>query len=213
MMQGAQTYQQGAAVETQSYSLAGWLAIAAGVLFPVGFVIAILSQAIGVRSFGYHGPIIGPADFVFWVQSAFVIYALYMFRRLLNERFEFREINSLIMASIACTVVFAVVGFVLKVFLVLSGAEDNVIGLAVMLGFVGVAMITIGIIDIMIATRLLRDGPKFTDLIKVFAYLTMVAGICEVSVLLVPLGLLLVPIICIVLGLILLRANEEVEFV
>lgn len=213
MIPDAQAYPQGVTAGTHSYTVAGWLAIAAGVLFPVGFGIAIVSAVVGARAFNYHGPIIGPSDFVFWIQSAFVIYALYMFRRLLNERFEFREINTLIMASIIWTVLFTVIGFVLKLFLVVSGLENSPPGIILMSCFLAVAFVTIGIIDIMIAARLLRDAPRFTDLVKGFAYVTMVSGVCEVSVFLIPLAALLVPVSCILLGLILLRANKEVEFV
>ena len=82
-----------------------------------------------------------------------------------------------------------------------------------MLGFVALFSVAMGIVDFMIASRMLRTIERFTPLIKWFAYLTMVAGVCEVTIVLIPLALLIVPVNCILLGLILLRANEEVEFV
>jgi hypothetical protein len=213
MSQSAQTYQRQASGETQPYTRAGWLAIIGAILFPVGFGVAVFTAVISAKAFSYQGPIIGPADFIFWIQIACVVYALYMFRRYLNERYEYREINTLIMASILWSIVFTVIGFVLKLMMIVLGIENEPAGTVLMLGFMAVAMITIGVIDIMIATRLLRDKARFTDMIGVFAYVTMVAGICEVSLILLPLSLLLVPVTCVILGIILLRANEEAEFV
>jgi hypothetical protein len=206
-------YQQQAAGETQPYTRAGWLSIVAAILFPVGFGVAFFTAAISARAFNYEGPVIGPSDLIFWAQGACSIYAIYIFRRLLNERYEYREINTLIMASIAWIVIFTILGFALKLLMVALGIQDGLAGTLIMLGFVAVAFITIGVIDIMIATRLLRDKARFTDLIGVFAYITMVGGICEVAMILIPIAMILVPVSCVVLGIILLRANEEAEFV
>lgn len=213
MTQGAQAYEQGTAVEPHNYSLAGWLAIAAGILFPVGFVFGIVSGIIGIRQFNYHGPVVGPADLIFFVQTAFVVYALYLFRRLLNERYEFRELNTLILMAIGLQVIFQVGGFILKLAVAAVWSETELAATVVLLGFVGLCSLTFGIVDILIASRLLRQSERFSDLIRWFAYLTMVGGVCEVTIVLVPVALLLVPVVCILLGLILLRANEEVEFV
>jgi hypothetical protein len=48
---------------------------------------------------------------------------------------------------------------------------------------------------------------------KALAWLTMIAGILEVTVILAILALPLVPVSLIIYGLIFLRAREEVEFV
>jgi hypothetical protein len=77
----------------------------------------------------------------------------------------------------------------------------------------GAAMVTIGIVDIMIAMRLLRIKDALNDLLKAFAYITLIAGICEVSVIMSPLSLLLVPVNFVILGMIFLKEKEEVEFV
>jgi hypothetical protein len=74
-------------------------------------------------------------------------------------------------------------------------------------------MIGVGVIDILIAVKLLRVKERFTELIRVYAYITMIAGILEVSVLLSPLALILVPVSSILVGMIFLRDQEGVEFV
>jgi hypothetical protein len=74
-------------------------------------------------------------------------------------------------------------------------------------------MITIGIIDLNIAIRLLRMKDSLGDMLRIFAYVTLVAGICELSLLFVPITFVLYPVSCVVLGLVLIKGQEEVEFV
>jgi len=74
-------------------------------------------------------------------------------------------------------------------------------------------MVTIGIVDILIAVKLLKIKETFSEYIRGFAYISMAAGICEVTVLLSPLALILIPVSAIVLALIFLRDQEAIEFV
>jgi hypothetical protein len=83
----------------------------------------------------------------------------------------------------------------------------------VYLVFMTGAMVTIGIVDILIAVKLLRIKENFGEYIRAFAYITMAAGICEVTVLLSPMALVMVPVSAIVLALIFFRDQQEVEFV
>jgi hypothetical protein len=73
-------------------------------------------------------------------------------------------------------------------------------------------MITAGIIDILIAVKLLQIRQKLNEMIRAFTYITLVSGLAELSVVLSPLALLLLPVSCVILGIIFLR-KEEVEFV
>jgi len=70
-----------------------------------------------------------------------------------------------------------------------------------------------GVIDIVIALRLLKEKDRFNDLIKALAYINMASGICGVSIILTPFALILIPIWWAVLGMVFLREKEEVEFV
>jgi len=83
----------------------------------------------------------------------------------------------------------------------------------VTLGTLGLFMLAAGVIDLLIGIRLLQAKQQFSELIRVFAVLTLLSGIFEVSILLSPLALLLIPVHFVLLGLILLREREEAEFV
>jgi hypothetical protein len=74
-------------------------------------------------------------------------------------------------------------------------------------------MVSIGIVDILIAVKLLKVRDTFGDYIRAYGYISLVAGICEVTVFLVPLSLILIPASGVVLALIFFRDQEAPEFV
>jgi len=76
-----------------------------------------------------------------------------------------------------------------------------------------ISMISIGIIDIVFAVKILRKKELFSDLMQAYAYITLISGASAVTVILTPLALILVPVSFVVLGMIFLREKEEVEFV
>ena len=82
------------------------------------------------------------------------------------------------------------------------------------LAFFSFAMITAGIIDIFIGINLLRIKEVMSNLLTIFAYMILIGGITELSVILAfPVAFLLVPASCIVMGMIFLKEKEQVEFV
>ena len=70
-----------------------------------------------------------------------------------------------------------------------------------------------GHLDIRIGVKPIQSSSPLGELIKIFAYLSLVAGILEATGFLSPLALLLVPISFILLGLILLKEREGADFV
>ncbi len=195
------------------YALAGWAAIAQAVIFPTAFVVGIIQGIIGAAAFHYHGPMLGPADMMFLVFTALAVYTLYMFRKLLNERYSFHDVDFLITAAILWNIIFQISSLALK-FIALVLSPPEIVVPVLFISFITVSMVTAGIIDILIAARLLQLKDTVSDLMKAFIYITMASGILQVSVVLSPLALLLVPISCAILGTIFLRGQrEEVEFV
>lgn len=206
-------YSEAVTMTGNRYTMAGWLAITQAVMFPVAIGIGIMQSIIGARFFDYTGPIFGPSDIIMLAFTLIGIYVLLKFRSLLNERYDFHAIDTLIILSIVWAVVFEFVGLFLK-YLAISMWRYNEIEIAIIgIAYLSVSMITIGIIDILIAVQLMKKGNQFNSLIRAFAYITMAAGIMEVTVFLSLFSLLLVPVTLVTLGLIFLRDKEEVEFV
>jgi hypothetical protein len=199
-------------MEENRYQLAGWLAITQAILFPLAFVISIAQGLIGVAAFGYRGPVFGPADLLFFIFTGISVYTLTMFRRFLNERYNYHGVNTLILLAICWGVVYQISSLALRVWVVMIWPVSEMTLNIIYITFFAVSMIAAGIIDILIAVKLLQIRQSVNELVRAFTYITLVAGLAEVSVVLSPVALLLVPVSCIIMGVIFFK-KEEVEFV
>lgn len=194
------------------YSLAGWLAITQAILFPLSFVIGIVQAIVGARAFGIQGPVPGPADLIGVIMTIIGVYVLVMFRRLLQERFDFHEIDMLITVAIWWLVVFQIGGLGLKL-LLFAMPYEPILQAVLSVSFFAIAMVTIGVIDILVAVRLLKIKEQMSDSLLAYVYLTMAAGIAEVSVVLSFLSLIIFPVASVILGIVFFKEKEQAEFV
>ncbi len=199
------------------YSLAGWLSISIAVLFPLGMFLGFIQNAmLGMR---YDFPPLGIADVVMVLCTVLAIYVFLRFRSYLHEYYQYKGLDGLIFATIIWSILYELF-FLMTKTLIMLGVVYVPHGREAMLGFffgfiiiMAGFMITIGIIDLNIAIRLLRMKESLGDMMKIFAYVTLIAGICELSLIFVPFSLLLYPISAVVLGLALIKGHEDVEFV
>jgi len=213
-MEGVLNREEGAPLmEGNRYRLAGWLSIVTALLFPAIFVTGIVQQVVAGRALGYHGPTLGPSEGLGLVLAGISVYVLIVFRRFLNERYEFGGLNTLITLSIIWNIVFQVMGLGIDGLMMLAWPVARTAYLVISLGFLGIFMLTIGVIDILIGVRLMQARRPFSELLRVFAVISIVSGVLEVSVVLSPLALLLVPVNAVMLGIILLREKDEADFV
>ena len=72
-------------------------------------------------------------------------------------------------------------------------------------------MISMGIVYIYMATRLLKTTGRLKDTTRGFAVVTLIVGIAQVSVVFTPLVLIAVPVWCLFLGQVFLRESKQVE--
>ncbi|UCB51738.1 MAG: hypothetical protein JSV10_07055 [Candidatus Zixiibacteriota bacterium] len=199
-------------MDENRYSLAGWVAITQAIIFPLAFIISIAQGLIGVAAFGYRGPTFGPSDLLFIAFTGMSVYTLLMLRNLLNERYNYHDVDTLILLAICWGVVFQISSLALRFWVVTIWPVSETALSIIYLVFFAVTMITAGIIDILIAVKLLQIRQKLNEMIRAFTYITLISGLAEVSFVLAPVALLLVPVSCVILGLIFFR-KEEVEFV
>jgi hypothetical protein len=200
-------------MDESKYRLAGWLAVVQAVLFPVSIVIGIIEAGLAAGLFNIKRPFFGPSDMLMIIFTAIAIYTLIMFRKLLHERYQYHDLDLLIIISIWWAIAFQVIGLGIQTILMIYWPIDKILLTIVYLVFFTGAMVTVGIVDILIAIKLLKEKENFSEFIRGFAYITMAAGICEVTVLLSPLALVLIPVSAIILALIFFRDRQEVEFV
>lgn len=197
------------------YTLAGWLSIANAGLIPLAIILNIVFQVFTTRMLGFYQPTIGPGDFLAIVTTVISIYILLKFRSLLHERYKFFDIDGLILASIFWLVLTQIGGIALRglQFMVGAGRDAEILMAVIAITFLAVSVVIIGVIDILIAVKLMRIKEQLSDPLKFFIYLTLTVGILEVSIIFSPLSLLLVPVVFIAYGVIFFRDHQQVEFV
>ncbi len=200
-------------MESNNYSLAGWLSVAQVVLLPLSFIVSFVEEGIAWNLFNTDRPFIGPSDFIMLLFSIIWIYILNKLKQLLNDHYQCHDLDLLIWISIWWMVIFQVFIFGLGILLmILWPVNEFTFGL-IFLIFFGGAIVTIGLVDIFIAIKLLKIKERLSEYLKVFAFLSLAAGFCEVTILLSPLAVLLVPVISIVLALIFFKDRPVVEYV
>jgi hypothetical protein len=193
--------------------MAGWLSITQAVIFPLAFVMSIVQGVIGVSVFHYRGPNFGPSDLLFIIFTAISVYTLTMFRKLLNERYNFPDIDTLIVIAIIWGIVFQITSLAVRAFIIALWPLSQTFVTIIYISFMTVFMVIAGIVDILIGVKLLKAKKPLNDFITAFAYIAVAAGILEATIVLSPLALILLPVSCVILGMVFLKEKEEAEFV
>jgi len=186
-------------VDSNKYSIAGWLAIISAIIIVPEIVFGVIVE----RLYSGH-----PASKIVLAMLhtgglLISIYILHMFRNLLNERFDFRDVDVLIWILIWSNVLFAGLGIIGLV----PGLTRPITFLTLVL-FVPFCVITA-----IFAYKLLQMKEDLYGLLKPFAYTTMAAAICGATIILMPIGLIIQLAALVMQGMIFLRAKEQVEFV
>jgi len=183
------------AITKKQLDLAGWCSI-------TNALIAIPSLAMSwfLETVKGIGPRLSQALLTV-VGLGLFLYVIYSFRRLLNDRFKFHEVDIYISLMIWGNVVLAVTSLLS---LGTSKLESFMESLTV------AALIVFGILSIMFATRLLRLAGDLYGLLKAFCYTTIMSGICLVTIFLLPVAILAGAVADVILGVIFFRAAEQI---
>ena len=193
----------------KSYSVAGWLSIALAVLLPLLFVLGIAESMIGKHMIEIYDPGFGLEDLATVLIAAIIVFVLLMLRKLLNERYNYKRTNRIITAAIIWYIVFTLGSFMMIIFADTSWPGPDSRSIIALLIFFILSMTSAGIIDIFFGLRLLQIKERKNEPIKVFAYVTLVMGILELTVVLSPIALLLMPVWCVTAAMLFLREKDE----
>jgi ABC-type proline/glycine betaine transport system permease subunit len=182
------------AITKRQLDLAGWCSI-------TNALIAIPSLAMSwfLDTVKGIGPRLSQAILTV-VGLALFLYVIHSFRKLLNGRFKFHDVDVYISLMIWGNVVLSIIGL-------LSLGTEKLESFMEILTVA--ALIAFGILSIMFATRLLRLSENLYGLLKPFCYTQIVSGICLVTVFLLPVAILAGAIADVVLGVIFFRAAEQ----
>jgi hypothetical protein len=180
------------------YTLAGWLSILQAVIILPMVGVDFFAESMSLSGSGIFRLITG-----FHVASKlFGIFALFMFRRLLNERHSFNKADKLINALIGCYAAAALIG---AMGLMLNRHIDFMPALAIISGLSG-------LISIVYAIRLLKLECNLSGLLKPYVYSTIAGGVLGATIVLGEFGRPIFMVSLILLGMILIRAESEPEY-
>ena len=192
-------------MEEEKYRFAGWAAIGSAVVFILAFGLLVyddVSNIMAQRGRGAPSDLLPLVIVLDVVSKLLVIYALLRFRTLLNDHYGFHAVDTLIVVLIAAGIALGAVSYLARVF---PEFKVPVMVMGAMLG------ITVGILGIVFATRLLRLNGNLNGMLKPLAYTYLAASICFAVVILAPLALALDTVATVLLGVTLLRGGEELE--
>jgi len=181
-----------------SYTLAGWLSIVQAVIIlpKVGadlFVEYLTSSGYGILQLFIGFDVVG---------KLLGIYVLFMFRRLLNERHSFHKADKLINALIFCYACFALIW---ALDLILNPQYNVLFALPII-------YVLSSLISIVYAIRLLKLESNLSGLLKPYVYTTIAGGVFGVTIVLGEYGRPIFMVSLILLGMILIRAKSEPEY-
>jgi len=180
------------------YTLAGWLSILQAVIILPKVGVDLFVEYLTPSGYGILQLFIG-----FDVVSKLLgIYVLFMFRRLLNERHSFHNADKLINALIFCYAAFALIW---ALDLVLNPQYNVLFALPII-------YVLSSLISIVYAIRLLKLESNLSGLLKPYVYTTIAGGVFGVTIVLGEYGRPIFMVSLILLGMILIRAKSEPEY-
>ena len=190
-------------MERKQYLMTGWLSIAMAVI-----VVPLVALGLFLDYIARTYPIVNIFHVILSVIFCFLgVYILYVFRKLLNMRYQFYLVDTLIFILICYNIIMTIFGF-FRYFVPDSRSIEITISI---IGFV--LFYSFGIFNILFGVKLLKLKNDVFGLLKPYAYTTMISGICILAILLLPFGLLAAVAAYIIQGIIFLRAADDVEFV
>ena len=196
------------------FTPAAIVSIAAALIYPAAIVVDAIQMSAMEQDWWSDGPsYVGSANFVWMIFLALAVYAYKSLKSLLYEHYSYRKVGLVILASIVWHILFFGGSFILELVFARQLATEEPAITTAMISFWIVGTAVFGIIDIIMGIILIRDRQLFQPAVKTFAILTLIVGICEATIILIPLCLLLVPIQLLALAYLFAKKVKEVEFV
>jgi len=178
----------------EQLDLAGWLSIASAL-----FAIPSIVMAWFLESMEGTGAKVSQAILTA-VDLGLFLYVISSLKKLLNSRFQFHDVDIFISLLIWGNVILCV----------LSILSLGSMRLELVFRYLSmVALIIFGILSIMFATRLLRLSGNLYGLLKPFSYIQIASGICFITVILFPAGVIAGAVADVILGVIFFRAADQ----
>ena len=193
----------------KSYAAAAWLSIALAVFLPLLFAFGLAETFVGKHMLGVGDSGHGVKNLITVVIAAVIIFILVILRRLLHRRYSYSRADRALTAAVVWYMLFTVGSFMMSVFADNTWPAPSETTLYAMIVFWVLAVTSVGIIEIFLGLRLLQITEEKNELMKVFAIVTLVMGVLEVTVVLSPVALILMPVWCVTAAMVFLREKDE----
>jgi hypothetical protein len=194
----------------KQYRVVGWLAITSAIMMlpmvVLGIALEIPNPFVLLLLFIYV-PLV-------FLSVGFSLYALYRFRRLLNDHYQFHEVDHLITAIIFGTIGLFLVALTAKLVTVVGKSGFGMSPQALLpVGIVGLVLIVmigipLAVLGMIFAVKLLNLQGDLWGMLRPFAFTTMAACVLYATILLAPLGGLVDAVATVMLGVVFLRAAK-----
>ena len=148
----------------------------------------------------------GAPDILFLTVGALTAYLYYALKRILHDHNEYHRTDLVLTGLIGFCAFFYLGLLIIAAF---TAAESEFIFSAFWIG----GLIIFGVMDITLGILLLRDAKQLPDMIRMFATVNVILGICELSVILSFATVLIYPISALILALHFLRKPDLIEIV
>jgi len=164
-------------MKAQSFKVAGWIAAVAVAAFIMEIIVTFASELPA------YSEIISPSlvALILAIHIAFGSYATFCLRTFLNERYDFHGTDFLIPLLVGSGIVFGLALIGSRLFL------EATLSMVLMFSL----GIPLGVISMLFGYRLLAVNGSISGYKKPFAYSHIIAPICFLTVVLAPIGLLL----------------------
>lgn len=192
-----------------NYLLDGVAALALAVLFPLYWIIEIGSHG---DDFDLASVINGLQvnDLLFLTVGLLNAYFYVSVRRILFDHHHYSRLNIVFALMIGLCAVFYLGTFAIDA---LAGPNPSESVQTLMFMLTIGSLVVFGVLDIVVGALLLMEGDRLSSLVRVFAIVSLVQGIVEITVVLSPLTLFLFPVSTALMAVYFLREPEAVEIV
>lgn len=200
-------------MEKDTYTPAAWLAIGAAILALPAFFLAFMVDILTRKGAEMLPVFLVLFACVTVAQTGMQVYAFTRLRHLLNERFGFHAVDTLIIAIIAMSIALVSVSIGGRVVWALGLVPDAAVPL--ILGVIVLLAVPFAVLGIIFAVKLLSLQDDLHGLLKPYVYTSIAAGVCFATIILAPVGMIMAAVSTGILGLIFLRADRapQVDFV
>lgn len=196
-----------------NYLLSGIAAIALALIFPVYWVLEIFNDPSSTWNiFRNQFSVLEGSDLVFVFMGLLSIFIYLSFKKVLNDRLNFKKLDAILWVMIAIVAIFHIGTVALEAILGFTETSpESGLGILATVGII--CFVIFGALDILIGLILIRYYKQVPNILIVLAVVSIVQGIFEISVVSGLFTVVTFPIYLVILAIYFFNKPETIEVV